>query len=137
MNDQNHGPVFGGTSLMVILCVICLSVFCVLCLSTSLSELRLSEASAAAVAAYYEADTKAEEIYTMLRSGANPQNVQEHGAIYQYLVPISPSQALHVTLEKQDSNWIVLQWQAVSSPTAQSAPDPSLWDGASIQEDNP
>ena len=56
-------PVIGGSSLLVIFSVLCLTVFALLSLSTVLADQRLEDASVKAVAAYYEADCAAEEIF--------------------------------------------------------------------------
>ena len=62
-------PVVGGSSLLVIFAVLCLTVFALLSLSTVRADVRLSEASAQAVSGYYQADCQAEAILARLRSG--------------------------------------------------------------------
>ena len=51
----------GAGSLLTVLAVLCLVVFTVLSISTVQSQKALSERSAAAVEAYYQADARAEE----------------------------------------------------------------------------
>ena len=53
-------PAVGGSSLLVIFAVLCLTVFALLGLSTVQADGRLSGASAEAVSAYYAADCRAE-----------------------------------------------------------------------------
>ena len=65
-------PVVGGSSLLVIFAVLCLTVFALLSLSTVRADVRLSEASAQAVSGYYQADCQAEAILARLRSGELP-----------------------------------------------------------------
>ena len=59
-------PPVGGASLLVVFAVLCLTVFALLSLSTVRANGRLSETSARAVADYYAADVKAQEILARL-----------------------------------------------------------------------
>ncbi|MGF7142982.1 hypothetical protein HNQ56_001404 [Anaerotaenia torta] len=56
----------GGTSIIVILLVILLTIFGVLSVRTSYHELKLSEKTAARAEEYYLADSKAEELLMVL-----------------------------------------------------------------------
>jgi len=121
-------PVVGGSSLLVIFAVLCMTVFALLSLSTVLADGRLSQASVEAVSAYYTADTQAEEIFAKLRQGELPEEVTEKNGIYTYSCPISENQALQVELQKTAAGWKVLRWQAVV--TAEWEEDTlNLWDG--------
>ena len=66
-------PVVGGSSLLVMFCVLCLTTFAVLSLSTVRAGDRLAEASMEAVQEYYEADQEAERMLAKLRSGEIPE----------------------------------------------------------------
>ena len=126
-------PVVGGSSLLVIFAVLCLTVLAMLSLSTARSSAELSRASADAAAAYYEADAQAEEILARLRGGETPEGVTSGGdSTYQYEVPISQTQALSVCVRAAEDGWTVLRWKAVS--TAQWTPDESIevWDGEAV-----
>lgn len=123
-------PVVGGSSLLVIFAVLCLTVFALLSLSTVLANGRLNEASVSAVSAYYEADTRAEEIFARLRQGEMPAEVQEADGIYSYSCPISENQNLEVELRKGAEGWEVLRWQAVSVARWEEQ-RLDLWDGIS------
>ena len=126
-------PVVGGSSLLVIFAVLCLTVLAMLSLSTARSSAELSRASADAAAAYYEADAQAEEILARLRGGETPEGVISGGdGTYQYEVPISQTQALSVRVRAAEDGWTVLRWKAVS--TAQWTPDESIevWDGEAV-----
>lgn len=126
-------PVVGGSSLLVIFAVLCLTVLAMLSLSTARSSAELSRASADAAAAYYEADARAEEILARLRGGETPEGVTSGGdGTYQYEVPISQTQALSVCVRAAEDGWTVLRWKAVS--TAQWTPDESIevWDGEAV-----
>ena len=121
-------PVVGGSSLLVIFAVLCMTVFALLSLSTVLADGRLNQASVEAVSAYYTADTQAEEIFARVRQGELPEEVTEKNGIYTYSCPISENQALQVKLQKTAAGWKVLRWQAVV--TAEWEEDTlNLWDG--------
>jgi len=121
-------PVVGGSSLLVIFAVLCMTVFALLSLSTVLADGRLNQASVQAVSAYYEADCQAEEIFARLRQGELPPEVTETNGMYTYSCPISETQTLQVKLQKGVEGWQVLRWQAVV--TAEWEEEPlTLWDG--------
>ena len=128
-------PMVGGSSLLVIFAVLCLTIFALLGLSTVQADGRLSDASAEAVAAYYAADYQAEEVFARLRSGEFPGDIAvtvdttPEGSLYAYACPISDVQTLGVELLEADGTWTVLSWKMVS--TADWAPDDTLdlWDG--------
>lgn len=123
-------PMSGGSSLLVIFAVLCLTVFALLTLSTIRADSRLADAGVQAVLDYYAADTQAEEIFARLRLGEMPEGViQSEDGTYWYVCPISKTQDLQVTLRRAETEWTVLQWQAVS--TAQWRPEKNLpvWDG--------
>lgn len=124
-------PPIGGSSLLVIFAVLCLTVFALLSLSTAQAGGRLSDASAQAVSDYYRADCRAEEILAQLRSGQLPEGVSVEDGVYSYTCPISDTQALAVSVRLDRDHYTVLRWQAVS--TIEWTPDESidLWDGES------
>ena len=107
-------PVIGAGSLLVIYTVLCLTVFSLLSLSTALADKRLGEASVNAISQYYEADTKAEEIYAEIRSGKTPENVNISNNVYSYSCYVSETQTLEVDIEKTETGWQILRWQTVS-----------------------
>ena len=136
MREETHVsvPVVGGSSLLVIFAVLCLTVFALLGLTTVRADGRLSQAGADAVAAYYEADTQAEEIFARLRAGEFPENVMACacGGVegYTYTCPISDTQQLVVELHRQGDNWTVLRWQAESTTGVENFDQTlDLWDG--------
>jgi len=120
----------GGSSLTVIFAVLCLTVFALLSLNTAQAGTRLSERSAEAVAAYYRADRQAEEILARLRAGEHPDGVTFDGRIVSYVCPISETQELRVTIERNGTGtYTVLQWQSVSTAAWQPEEAPDVWDG--------
>ena len=65
-------PPVGGTTLLAVFAVLCLTVFAVLGLSAVRADDRLSQKSADAVTAYYRAEADAEAVRARLPAGARP-----------------------------------------------------------------
>ena len=122
-------PVVGGSSLLVIFAVLCLTVFSLLALSTVQAGGRLSQTTARAVAGYYEADCRAEEIFARLRAGEMPAGVTQTVDLYFYTCPISDTRQLVVELQKGVEGWRVLCWQAQSTADWEIDQGLELWDG--------
>jgi len=141
---KRSSPAVGASSLLVIFAVLCLTVFALLSLSTVQADKRLSDASAEAALAYYEADTAAERIFALLRAGELPDGVtiQSYtdliegepisGQFCSYVCPISETQALEVELAEQNGVWTVLRWQAVSTEEWDADDSIQIWDGDGI-----
>lgn len=117
MNEKRtiSSPAVGGSSLLAILGVLCLVIFALLCLTTAQAEKRLSDAAAQNATAFYDADTRAEEIFAQLRNGEKPDPVTQTGDLYAYSCPISEHQTLSVLLRRDGDTWTVLRWQAVAA----------------------
>ena len=131
-DTRMSAPVVGGTSLLVMFAVLCLTVFALLGLSAVQAGTRLSQATAQAVSAYYQADCQAEEIFARLRSGEVPANVTETNGIYSYTCPISDTQQLQVALLEKTGEWTVLRWQAESIAAWETDDELTLWDGTEM-----
>lgn len=131
MNERQRfsPPAVGGSSLLVIFAVLCLTVFAMLSLSTVQANGRLSDASADAVTAYYAADAQAEAILAQLRAGQVPENVAVTSDIYMYTCPISDTQALEVEVRVNGTDYEVLRWQSVSTADWQADESLHVWDG--------
>lgn len=129
-------PLVGGSSLLVMVSVLCLVVFALLSLSSVQAQKRLADAAVQSVTDYYEADLLAEEIFARLRSGQIPGGVEERSGTFAYALPISARQVLQVQLRRENSNWQILRWQAV---TVETQIDDSLdvWRGIGNEEGNP
>ena len=126
--ERAASPAVGGSSLLVIFGVVCLTVLALLSLSTVLAEQRMAEGAHRAVEAYYEADLEAERIFTRLRNGERVPGVAEENGICRYSCPVSAHQQLAVELQKEDDTWTVLRWQVVvSSETAEETL--AVWNG--------
>ena len=126
-------PAVGGSSLLVIFAVLCLTVFALLSISTSLADRRLSDAAVQAVSAYYEADARAEEIFARLKNGELPEGVTVENGYYAYTCPVSATQQLHVLLHKEAEEWTVLRWQTAAIGTWQGDDSLPVWDGETIK----
>lgn len=129
-------PAVGGSSLLVIFAVLCLTVFALLSLSSVQAERRLADAAVQSVTDYYEADLLAEQVFARLRMGETVDGVQEKDGIYDFKITISNRQVLTVRLQKTEGRWDVLQWQAV---TVEGEPDDTLdvWKGTESKEETP
>lgn len=121
-------PAVGGSSLLVIFAVLCLTVFALLSVTTVQAERRMADASVQAVEDYYRADLEAEGIFARLRSGETVPGVEAQGGIFFYQVPISEYQTLYVTLKAEDNTWTVLGWQSKAHPP-EMEDTLDLWDG--------
>lgn len=120
-------PAVGGSSLLVIFAVLCLTVFALLGLATVQANSRLSDASAQTVSGYYAADCQAETILAQLRSGTVPEGVSVRGDVYSYTCPISDTQTLQVEVRVDESAYTILCWQAVSTADWQAEEDLEVW----------
>lgn len=121
-------PAVGGSSLLAIFAILCLTVFALLSLSTAQAETRLAEASLRGVTGYYAADCEAELIFARLRGGQIPPQVRVEGEIYSYSCAISEGQELRVEMCGGEE-WSVLRWQAVSTAEPEADTTMAVWSG--------
>lgn len=140
-NSRFSPPAVGGISLLVAFAVLCLTVFALLALATVQADARLAGASAQAVADYYAADCRAQELLARLRCGERPEGVEildgaDDGAYAaRYAVPISDTQELQVEVELTEEQagsggrYRVIRWQAVPSAAWEGDESLELWDG--------
>jgi len=122
-------PAVGASSLLVIFAVLCLTVFALLSISTVQADQRLGDSAAAAVTGYYRADCQAELILAQIRNGTIPEGVTEENGVYSYYCAISDTQALSVAVAVEESNYSILQWQAISTADWQADDRLPVWDG--------
>jgi len=125
-------PTVGGSFLLVIFAVLCLTVFALLALATVQAGQRLSDASAAAVTNYYAADYQAEEILAQLRTGETPEGVTQVDDIYMYECPVSDTQVLKVEVRLDGTAYTILRWQTVSIADWQPEDGMQVWDGEAV-----
>lgn len=126
-------PAVGGSSLLVIFAVLCLTVFAMLSMSTVLADGRLSETSAKSVKDYYAADVMAETVLSSLRSGEVPEGVTlSEDMIAKYSCPISDTQALEVEIVFDGSlgdDYKILKWQSVYTADWRPNNKINVWTG--------
>ena len=128
---KNPAPVVGGSSLLVIFAVLCLTVFAMLSLTQAQADRRLARNSWSAVTGYYQADCQAQEILSQLRAGERPQGVTEEGeSTFSYACPISDTQTLQVRVRLAGESYEILCWQAEFTADWQADEDLDLWDGS-------
>ena len=120
----------GGSSLLVIFIVLCLTVFALLSLSSVQADGRLSTASAESVHAYYAADCEAEQILAQLRQGNIPEGVTVSGNRYCYECVVTDTQKLVVETEITGGDYRILRWQTESTLLWQADDGLQLWDGS-------
>lgn len=130
MKRQTAPPAVGGSSLLVIFAVLCLTILALLGLSTVQADWRLAEASRKAVCGYYEADTEAEEILSLLRQGIIPEQVTQKENSYSYQCEISEVQALSVEVRVNGSDYQILRWQLISTTKWEEDDGMNLWSGS-------
>ena len=126
--ERISAPAVGGSPLLVIFAVLCLTVFALLSLSTVQAERRMADTAAKAVTDYYTADLQAQKIFARLRTGEMVDAVTVAGDTYRYSCVISKHQALEVTLQKEDDTWRVCRWQVCATAEEISETLP-VWDG--------
>ena len=132
MNEEKRRlspPAVGGSSLLVIFAVLCLTVFAMLSMSTVQAEDRLRSAYCEAITDYYKADVEAERILSQLREGYVPDGVEILNNTAAYRCKISDTQNLEVEVILDGKDYKVTRWQAVYA--ADWVPDDSLnvWTG--------
>ena len=130
MKKSDTPTAVGGSSLLVIFTVLCLTVFAVLSLSSVQADGRLSKASAESVQAYYAADCEAEEILAQLRAGIVPAGVTVQGNRYLYECEVSETQKLVVEAEVTGETYRVLRWQTESTVQWKEEDELQVWDGS-------
>ena len=106
---KNPVPVVGGSSLLVIFAVLCLTVFAMLSLTQAQADRRLARNSWSAVTGYYRADCQAQEILSQLRAGERPDGVTAEGeGVFSYACPISDAQTLEVRVRLAGESYEIL-----------------------------
>lgn len=127
-------PAVGGSSLLVIFTVLCLTVFALLGLGTVQAGQRLTDQAADSVSAYYEADLQAEQILAQLRDGQSVDGVVWDGDCCSYTCPVSDTQVLTVQVRlRDDGTYEILRWQTVSVTDWQADESITVWDGETVR----
>lgn len=126
-------PAVGGSSLLVIFTVLCLTVFALLGLGTVQASERLTDAAADSVSAYYAADLQAESVLARLRAGESVEGVVWDGDCCTYSCPVTDRQVLAVTVRLTEADYEILRWQTLSTAAWEADDSIELWDGEPIR----
>lgn len=117
---QRVGLGVGGSSLLMVFIIVCLTTFATLSLLSANSDYKLSAKTAQSVSDYYAADGRATErlqqIDALILSGQAEEIVRLGLAEqtidgYTYSEAINNSQSLQVTLRMQNNRCTVASWQ--------------------------
>lgn len=117
---QRVGLGVGGSSLLMVFIIVCLTTFATLSLLSANSDYKLSAKTAQSVSDYYAADGRATErlqqIDALILSGQAEEIVRLGLAEqtidgYTYSEAINNSQSLQVTLRMQNNRCTVVGWQ--------------------------
>lgn len=131
-------PVVGGSSLLVIFSVVCLILFALLMLQTVRNNLRTAEASRQAVADYYEADCRAEEILAEIRMGELPEMVtlakKPEGEFYSWSCPVGKTQVLEVEVRMDGREYEILKWKTRAFTEENEEEIQDLWEGDPVTD---
>lgn len=120
----------GGSMLMTIFAVLCLTLFAVLALQTALAGQRIRQDAHAAEQAYYEADARANRLLAALRRGEACEDalLLEDGVL-QYTVPMDHDRVLTVQVVIRDGSYRILSWQQGSLTPWTPEESISVWSG--------
>lgn len=137
--NNTHKPIVGGISLLVIVMVLCMTVFSLLSISTAGAYDRMSRDAFLSSERYYAADFEAEIIFAKIRKAYEsnspmPDAVTVNGSQYSYVCVISDIQKLYITVSVADGEWSVERWQAVSE--IEYDEDIEIWDGQTVTDHN-
>lgn len=124
----------GGSSLLVIFAVLCLTLFALLGLTTVMADLRLADDSCEAMAAYYRADSDAERILGKLRAGEIPEGVKQEGENFYYSCPIGDTQVLRVAVTVGEGDYEIKEWRVAETQEWQPEEHIDLLDMDEVME---
>lgn len=122
-------PAVGGSALLTIFAVLCLTVFALLTLSTALSGARLGDAAMENTENYYAASVEAETIVARLRAGEMPEGVSEREGLYSFSCPMGDTAALDVELRLDGGEAEILRWQSRATEKWENDSSIPVWNG--------
>ncbi len=134
----------GSASLILIFIVLCLATFGILSLGNARREDALSERNAAAVEAYYQADSKAEAFVGMVDRALHGEEEKEAAlaAVGEYVqpetgtvltdIPMDAGRALRVELavDWEKRTYAVLAWNVYERETYEIDSSVPVWTGS-------
>lgn len=138
----------GGASILLLITVFALTVFAVLSIRASYSERQMAQRGRDAIERYYEADTKAEEIYAKLldtfraadteRTAASVLEAAQLPAQFMasaeensivYYVEVDHNRTLRIVLELSEEECQVREWRLISDAYGSYEEEIEIWDG--------
>lgn len=125
----------GGSSLLVIFAVLCLTLFALLGLTTVMADVRFANDNCNAVTAYYEADCEAEKILGSLREGKAVDGVEQKGNNFCYSCLIGETQVLRVAVTIRDGNYEIKEWRVDETKEWKPEEYIDLFDMDEVMED--
>ena len=144
------GTNIGGSSILMIFVLLCLTTFATLAMVSATASLRMAERMVHASDAYFAADNRAEEIFAEIsRIAASPEagiplrlrdmelegfgffQAESGAAFISYTVPIDNSRSLNVELLLEGRRLSVVSWKMVAEyiPEAFEGGGQAIWDG--------
>ena len=134
MKRKPRGVSVGSALLIMILAVLCLTIFSVLSLSSATASRAMADRTAEETRDYYAADKTACAILSQILEGddgapAAASPGADGSTVYSYSVPIDDGSKLMVDVKVSGQKYDILRWQAEN--ISSWSPDDSLnvWDG--------
>lgn len=120
----------GASTILTIFAVLCLMIFALLALSTANTNAKLAQKAADNIKAYYQADKRAEELFSQLRRGEAPPEVTFQEGIYSYCCPMTDTTSLKVEIEKTEEGYRILEWKRIYIGDWVPEESLNIWDGS-------
>lgn len=135
---RNIGLGVGGSSLLMVFIIVCLTTFATLSLLSANADYKLSNKTAQAVTAYYDADSRAVErvaaIKRRLPAGeaaiVDADLADSTAEGYTFSEAINDRQMLVVTMAEREGSWRITTWQIQNNDSwAGDEQLLNIWDG--------
>ncbi len=128
------GAGVGTSSIMLIIVMLCLTVFSVLAFITVRVDGTLTDKTVTAAREYYLARSRAEKLIMQVdeinRSGGRVeelQGVQVEGDVASFSVQISGMRTLEVSLRLKEGGYEIIRYMAVDHSSWQNEPSEEVW----------
>lgn len=143
----------GSVLLILVFSVLCLTIFALLTISSARAEQNLTERTAASVAAYYQADSLAEEVFSLIRASISEDQgipdavlgvavtsyaASNYGEKYiTYSIAVGEANLLAVSLifYQTRDEFDIEQWRLIPAAEWQPEEEFHLWDGKFVTGD--
>ncbi len=123
----------GTSSILLIIVMLCLTVFSVLALMSAKVDKNMTDNTVASVSAYYAADTEAQRMLMLLdealANGELPNGISEQDGILSFTVAASETSELQVTARRAQYGYKLISYRLVPAGEWDSgAWDSDEWD---------